>query len=104
MDKNIYWVSVANHEIVPRGDGANHEFEIEASDEELDELRELFDEADQIDNSLAKRAVTPFEVYTPMGQEVKTLPYDKQLREIYSAIYMLGLPETKNHIMGMKIL
>jgi len=104
MDRNIYWVSVANHEIVPRGAGNNHEFEIEASEEELDQLRELFDEADQIDNGLMKRAGTPYEVFTPSGQEVKTLPYDQQLKEIYSAIYKLGLPETKHHIMGMNIL
>ena len=105
MDRNIYWVSVANHEIIPRGEGNNHEFEIEASEEELDELRELFDEAEQIDSGLIlKRASSPFEVFTPTSQEVKTLPYDKHLREIYSIIYNLGLPETRNHIMGMNIL
>jgi hypothetical protein len=105
MNKMNYWVSVANHEIVPQGAGNNHEFEIEANEQELDQLRELFDEADQIDNGLAlKRASTPFEVYTPVGQEVKTLPYDRQLREIYRTIYNLGLPKTKEHIRGMNIL
>jgi hypothetical protein len=105
MNRMIYRVSVGNHEIVPQGDGSNNEFEIEANELELDQLRELFDEADRIDNSLLfKRASTPFEVYTPVGQEVKTLPYDRQLVEIYQLIYNLGLPKTKEHIRKMNIL
>jgi hypothetical protein len=105
MDRMNYWVSVGNHEIVPQGKGSNHEFEIAANEQELDLLRELFDETDQIDNSLLfKRASTPFEVFTPAGQEVKTLPYDRKLIDIYRTIYNLGLPKTKEHIKGMNIL
>ncbi|MDB5053982.1 MAG: hypothetical protein JWM44_2032 [Bacilli bacterium] len=105
MNKMIYWVSVGNHEIFPQGEGNNHEFEIEANEQELDQLRELFDEADQIDSDLlVKRVSTPFEIFTPVGQEVKTLPYDRRLIEIYRTIYNLGLPKTKEHINGMNIL
>ncbi|QGQ93982.1 hypothetical protein EHS13_03195 [Paenibacillus psychroresistens] len=105
MDRMNYWVSVGNHEIVPQGEGNNHEFEIAANEQELDLLRELFDEMDQIDNSLVlKRASTPYEVFTPAGQEVKTLPYDKKLIDVYRTIYDLGLPNTKEHIRGMNIL
>jgi hypothetical protein len=105
VNKMIYWVSVGNHEIVPQGEGNNHQFEIEANEQDLDQLRELFDEADQIDNGLLlNRASTPFEVFSSAGQEVKTLPYDRQLIKIYRTIYNLGLPKTKEHIRGMNIL
>jgi hypothetical protein len=105
MDRMNYWVNIGNHEIVPQGEGNNHQFEITANEQELDQLRELFDEADQIDNNLLfRRASTPFEVFTPAGQEVKTLPYDKKLIDIYRIINDLGLPKTKEHIRGMNIL
>jgi hypothetical protein len=104
MNKMIYWVSVGKHEIVPKGEGANYEFEIEASDDELDQLRELFDEADHVDNSLLSRAATPYEAFEEVDQDAKNLPYDMQLKEIYRIIYNLGLPETKAHIMRMGII
>ena len=104
MDKMIYWVSVANHEIVPQGKGNNYEFEIEANEQELAQLREKLETAEQIDRKLVRRAGTPYEVYTQAGQEVKTLPYDRRLIEIYRIIYDLGLPKTKEHIEKMNIL
>jgi len=101
MNKMTYWVSVGNHEIVPQSAGKNYEFEIEATEEDLDQLRELFDEADQIDISLISRAKTPYEVFTRVGQKVKNSPYDIRLQEIYRIIYDLGSPETKAFIMGI---
>jgi hypothetical protein len=44
MDKNKYWVSVGDQEIVPEGDTFNHEFEIEATDQEITELRGQLDD------------------------------------------------------------
>lgn len=104
MNRMVYAVSVGNHEIVHQGQGGNNEFEIEANEEELDQLRNLFDEADRIDNGLVKRASTPYEVFGNVDQEVKTLPFDKQLVDIYQLIYNLGLPKTKEHIRNMNIL
>lgn len=104
MDSMRYWVSVGTQEIVPQGEGANYEFEIEATVEEINVLRKLFEEEESSDHRLVGRAKTPYEAFPENDQEVKNYPYDEHLKEIYRFIHFLGSPRTKEHISRMGIL
>ncbi|HEY0827046.1 MAG TPA: hypothetical protein VGE40_03040 [Bacilli bacterium] len=104
MDRKRYWASVGTREIVPQGEGANYEFEIEATDEEINLLRKLFEEEESSDHRLVGRAKTPYEAFPENDQEIKNLPFDEHLQDIYRFIHYLGSPRTKEHISGMGIL
>ncbi|MBP1997077.1 hydrolase [Paenibacillus eucommiae] len=98
MDKSRYWVSVGNLEILPQGEGANHEFEIEATEAEITYLKELLDQLVSEDTQLLGRAKSPYEKLPEDDQDVKNISYDMQLKEIYRLIYELGSSETKAHL------
>jgi hypothetical protein len=104
MVKHKYWVSVGDQEIVPEGDTVNAELEIEATDQEITELRERLDELVRADSQLLARASTPYEHMDMPDQEIKNISYDDQLRNVYRLIHQLGVPETKAHIEEMDII
>jgi hypothetical protein len=104
MDKNKYWVSVGDQEIVPEGETVNNEFEIEATDQEITELRGQLDDLVKADTELLTRAATPYEPLPEPNQEVKNVSYDDQLKNVYRLIHQLGVPETKNHIEEMHVI
>jgi hypothetical protein len=104
MDKNKYWVSVGDQEIVHEGETFNHEFEIEATDREITELRGQLDDLVKADTELLSRASTPYEPLPEPNQEVKNVSYDDQLKTVYRLIHQLGVPETKTHIEEMHVI
>jgi hypothetical protein len=104
MDKNKYWVSVGDQEIMPEGETVNHEFEIEATDQEITELRGQLDDLVKADTELLTRAATPYEPLREPNQEVKNISYDDQLKTVYRLIHQLGVPETKTHIEEMHVI
>lgn len=100
MDKKTYYVSVGSGDIIRQEDAANFEFEIHATEEELNKLEELFEEKEEADNGSARRAITPYYEYHHDGENDA---YDASLREIYKLIHKLGSAETKAHIESMNL-
>ena len=104
MEKRSYYVSVGTHQVVPKSEDSNYEFEVEATEEEIEQLKELFDQEDKADNMLLGRAKTPYEAFPRnVNQEVYNTPYDERLLEIYKLIYNLGAPATRDHIARMEV-
>lgn len=99
MDKKKYWVSVGGQEIVSPGEGTNYEFEIEATQEELNRLKKLLDET----NREANRPHGS-EQAAASGREQSNRNYEERLTEVYRLIYDLGIPRTKEHIEYMHVL
>lgn len=100
MDKKTYYVSVGSGDIVRREDATNFEFEIQANDEELNKLEELFEDKEEAETGSARRAVTPYYDYHHDGENDA---YDASLKDIYKLIHSLGTPETKAHIESMHL-
>jgi hypothetical protein len=79
----------------------NYEFEILASQEEVDQLQELFEETDNSSQSSYISSFLPWKGYynNESNQE-----YDYYLTEVYRMLHKLGTEETKRHIESMNIL
>lgn len=100
MDKRTYYVSVQGKTIMYNQGDAAYEFEIEATEEEVDTLRELFEEMED------------FEEGTFIRSHVLAFPYhhdrdndgsDYALKSIYALLSKLGTPETKEQIAKMDL-
>lgn len=101
MDKKKYYVSVKSESIMDHQDESPFEFEIEATEREVIQLQELFEEIDDMDNVTAIRAHIPYVQY---HDDPENDAYDAKLVEIYSKLHQLGTSETKQHIESMGIL
>ncbi|MFC3798597.1 hypothetical protein [Cohnella sp. GCM10012308] len=100
MEKSKYYVSVQARTInTHRGDAA-FEFEIEAGEEELAQLQELFDSMDEFDQAGYWRAHLPFLEYS---NDLENDGYDYYLKEIYRRLSDWGTDETKRHIATMDV-
>lgn len=95
MEKRKFYVSVNSGEIVEDPTITPWQFEIEATKEEVDKLRDLFDQASSQNMDRFYRLPHPFK-----GGEVdhELTNYDKTLQEVYRMIYDLGNQEAKDHI------
>jgi transcriptional/translational regulatory protein YebC/TACO1 len=100
MDKKTYYISVGSGDIVRQDDITDFEFEIQANEEELNELEELFEEKEEAEADGFRRAVTPYKEY---HHDEENDAYDSALRDIYKLIHKLGTPETKAHIDSMQL-
>ncbi|MNH86865.1 hypothetical protein D3C73_393340 [compost metagenome] len=106
MVKTRYWVSVGRQEVVPKIEATTneqYEFEIEADNEDLLRLDELFAELSLADKQLVNRARTPYEAFPEKDQDMKNHSYDDRLKDIYFYIHQLGVPETRQHIEEMNL-
>ncbi|WP_409345818.1 hypothetical protein [Paenibacillus sp. MBLB4367] len=101
MDKTTYYVSVGSGQILQDESAAAFEFEIQATDDELNKLQELFEETAEAEISTARRGVTPYLEYS---FDKENDLYDYNLREIYRMLHDLGTPETREHIESMHVL
>lgn len=61
--KKTFYVSVGSKQIVDEADEINFDFEIKATDEEIDKLAELFEVIDESDEQTHFRALLPFKEY-----------------------------------------
>jgi hypothetical protein len=103
MEKKRYQVHIADQEVIPVEDTAKPTFVIEATETELGELRALFDKVDLADNKLLGRAKTPYEPQPEGDQDIKNIPYDNKLKDVYRYVYQLGVPETRAYIEEMQL-
>lgn len=101
QQKKTYYISVGAGEILSIPNASPWDFKIEANDDEITRLREIFDSSQ--DNSIDDflRAHVPFVEYShdPTNDQ-----HDQNLLRIYSMIYELGDQEAKQHIENMGIL
>jgi hypothetical protein len=102
LEKKTYYVSVGGGEILePSNMLGNYELEIEATEEEIDLLSELFEESEEAGQDTAARAIIPYRLY---HNDKENDAYDDNLIEIYRKLHELGTEETKRHIESMGIL
>jgi rubrerythrin len=101
MERKTYYVTVHHGEIMDDPTAFNYDFVIEANEEELDQLEELFeDTADAEEDTITHSFTLSSSTY--YNNENDT--YDLGLRDIYRKLHELGTVETKQHIEKMNIL
>jgi hypothetical protein len=101
MEKTKYYVSVQAQSILSEQGAAAYELVILATDREVTQLQELFDNEEVAENATFFRGMAPG---IPYHIDNENDVYDYYLIEIYKKIYELGTPETRSHIEGMHIL
>ncbi len=102
MEKKTYYIAVGSGEILePEDVTGNFEFEIRATEEEVDKLQEIFEELAMNEEDTAARALIPFREY---HLDKENDAYDWNLTELYRMLHELGTPDTKSHIEAMNVL
>lgn len=99
--KKTYYITLANGEISQLKSASPWNFKIEATDDEIDQLREYFDQNYSTDWQAFYRAHIPYIEY---HHDPQNDAYDETLKNIYKMIYDLGDEETRNHISSEGIL
>jgi hypothetical protein len=101
MDKKTYYVTVQYGEIMEDPTAFNYDFVVNASEEELDQLEELFENTADAELATYTHGYA-LSLSTYYNEENTT--YDNNLREIYKKLHELGTTETKEHIEKMNII
>lgn len=101
MEKKTYYISVGSREISQMKTASPFELEIEATEDEIRRLREIFDEMYSADWMGFFRAHVPYVQYH-FDKENDMI--DQDLIKVYQMLYDLGKQETKQHIESMGIL
>ncbi|MDM5156949.1 hydrolase [Bacillus sp. DX1.1] len=101
MDKKTYYISVGNGEISQVKTADTYSFAIQATEEEIIELREYFDQAYREDLGSFVRSHVPYVEYHHDSNNDR---YDEQLQKAYKLIYDLGDHETKELVAQMGII
>jgi hypothetical protein len=105
MEKKKYYVSIHagpdTGEIRNVKGDSTFDFEIEASEEEVEKIQELFEATQDAAHNSFWRAHVP---YIPYHDDKVNDDYDEALVQIYKLLYDLGNTETRNHIESMGIL
>jgi len=100
MEKKTYYVSVQAGTVLPNEGDAAFEFEIQATEEEVEQLIELFNSKRETEEDTFIRAPVPA---IPYHQDEENDNYDAVLKQIYDKIYELGTEETKAAIAAMNL-
>lgn len=101
MEKKKYYVTVGSGEVLENKEDSNYEFEILASEEDIDRLQDLFEEADNASQDSFFRSHVPFREY---HFDEPNDNYDYYLVQVYKMLHELGNDQTKKHIEQMNIL
>ena len=100
--RKTFYVSVQAGQILADRGAAAYELEINANDEEIARLRELFEELASMDEAEAFHfARTPFETNS---DEALNGASDEIIGRIYRLLHECGTNETRRHIESMGIL
>ena len=100
-EKKTYYVSVQAGTVLEDKEAAAFEFEIRATEKELNKLRLAFEEVDDAATDTFFRSGVPG---VPYHYDKENDVYDDALVRVYRMIYDLGTPETKKHIENMGVL
>lgn len=100
-NKKTYYISVGAGEIMTTPNASPWQFKIQATDEEITRLRQLFNfnQENSVDDFL--RVHVPFiEYHNDSTNDI----HDENLIKVYEMIHQLGDEEARNHIESMDIL
>ncbi|MDR7000470.1 hydrolase [Neobacillus niacini] len=99
--KKTYYIDVGTGHITQSARSSTWSYKIQATDEEISQLRGLFDQnyATEWDNFI--RAHIPYVEY---HHDRENDHYDSTIQQVYGMIYKLGDEEARNHIETMNIL
>lgn len=100
MEKRPYYISVQAKTIMLNQGDATYEFEIMATDEEIDQLYELFEVLDEYEQGTYIRSHVPA---LPYHHDSYNDACDDTLKEIYLLIGKLGSKQTSEHIASMDL-
>lgn len=111
LDKKKYYIAVGSGQILEDKEISSFELEIEATEDEVNQLQELF----QLENMeeapifLAPHSAKDIlnigaAAWEPYKETEVHEEYDHHLAAIYRLLHQLGTPETKKHIESMNIL
>lgn len=101
MEKKWYYVDMQSREISQTKFDNNHHYKIYASDEEVEQLRRIFDRVYEADREAYWRSHVPFVPYHhDRGNDL----YDRSFTEALQLIYELGDADTKRFIESEGIL
>ncbi|MFX3623732.1 MAG: hydrolase [Ectobacillus sp.] len=101
MDRKTYYISIGDGGISQVKTANTYSFAIQATDEEILKLRELFDGAYVEDIRSFWRSHVPFVEY---HHDKANHRYDEKLQQAYKMIYELGDEETRELIGEMGII
>jgi hypothetical protein len=99
--KKTYYINISEGVITPVSTATPWNFKIEATDEEITALREIFEQSYSTGWQNFMRAHVPYVQYH-YDRENDAL--DGQLLKVYEMIHELGDSEAKQHIESMGIL
>ncbi|MBB3109227.1 hypothetical protein FHS18_001279 [Paenibacillus phyllosphaerae] len=100
MEKEQYYVSVSARTI-ETSPSRSEQLEIEATEQELNELQARLEREEHDYNVTSGRALIP---YKSAERDPATEAFSEHLLELYAYIYELGTPSTREHIESMDIL
>jgi hypothetical protein len=99
--KKTYYIDVGTGEISQNATSSTWSFKISATNEEITEIRELFDQNYSTEWQNFFRAHVPYVQY---HYDRENDQYDQTLVKVYELIYRLGDEAAQNHIKSMNIL
>ncbi|WP_433743919.1 hydrolase [Falsibacillus pallidus] len=100
-EKKTYYIEVGSGEISSSATDSPWNFKIEATDEEITQLREIFDSNYSTGWQGFLRSHVPYIQY---HYDRENDAYDRNLQQIYQMIHDLGDDEARTHIESMGIL
>ncbi|WP_053366370.1 hypothetical protein [Bacillus sp. FJAT-27245] len=102
QEKKMYFVDIKTGEITMEPTAENT-FTVIADEDEIQDLRELFEENYDADKRGYMRTHLPWQQYHEFS-EGENKDYDRSIELIYAMIYRLGDAEARRHIDEMGIL
>ncbi|NRD76233.1 hydrolase [Bacillus sp. BRMEA1] len=99
--KKTYYIDVGTGHITKSATDSTWSFKIQATDEEITDLRELFDQNYSTEWQNFIRSHVPFLEY---HYDKENDAYDRTIQQVYGMLYKLGDEEAKRHIESMNIL
>ncbi|MBP0726651.1 hypothetical protein J5Y03_15945 [Bacillus sp. RG28] len=102
MDKTRYYVSVQAKTITINQGDAAYELEIDATQDDVERLKQLFNNMDH--NDFVSGFRTVLGISMPYHLDEPNDRYDNNIKDVYRMLHNLGTAETKQHIREMHIL
>jgi hypothetical protein len=99
--KKTYYIDVGTGEISLSQTSSTWSYKIQANDEEITQLRELFDQNYSTEWKNFFRAHVPYVEY---HYDRENDAYDQTIQQVYGMLHQLGDQEAKKHIESMNIL
>ncbi|MFC4306672.1 hypothetical protein [Cohnella boryungensis] len=100
MEKQKYYVSVQSKTIMTGQGDAPYELEMVATQEDVQELLDLFEHMEDFDNQSFFRNPIPG---IPYHHDLENDGYDFYLKEVYKLLKKIGTEETIKHIESMEL-